>query len=157
MPRKKPTAKPAELRLSPPELWRLEFTRNELDGEFSATEHPPLIFGLGLNRISATRLGVELSVELKDFPPLSVMVAYRAVFDVESSGSPEELERDLRYVAAHIGPSALYPYVREAMSSAIVRAGLPPLVPPIVNFRNVFSADEVNLPNLPAEAPSRHS
>lgn len=149
MPREKTPDRPPELRLSPPELWRLEFARKEPAGEVDESTELPLVFGLALNRVAVNKLGIELSVELKDFPPLTILVAYRSVFELDSTETGAALERDLKHIAAQVGPAALYPYVREAVSSTVARAGLPPLVPPIVNFRNVFDPDEVTLPAAP--------
>ena len=138
------------LRLSPPELWRLHFTRHELPQDFSS-EPPPLLFGLGLNRIAENRLGVELSVEIKDFPPLSVSAAYRSVFELDAN-SGTDIDEQLRVIAAQVGPAALYPFLRETITSVVMKAGLPPVVPPVVNFRSVFNPKEVALPPVREES-----
>lgn len=135
------------LKLSAPELWQLSFTRNELSEEFT-TEFPPIVFGLGLNRISPTSLGVELSLELNDFKPLSLRVTYRAVFEIADDKSPAEIEQQLRFVAAQIAPTVLYPFIRETVLTTALKAGLPPVLPPIVNFRSVFDPAQVTLPEF---------
>ncbi len=137
------------LKLSPPELWHLSFTRNELTEEFTS-EPPSIIFGLGLNRISATSLGVELTVELTDFKPLSLRVTYRAVFEIADGETPDEIDLQLRLVAAQIAPAVLYPFIRETVLTTALKAGLPPVLPPIVNFRSVFDPAQVTLPELAA-------
>lgn len=137
------------LKLTAPELWHLSFTRNELSEEFTS-ELPPILFGLGLNRISATALGVELSVELSDFKPLSLRVTYRAVFEITDDKAPDEIDQQLRFVAAQIAPSVLYPFIRETVLTTALKAGLPPVLPPIVNFRSVFDPAQVTLPELAA-------
>jgi preprotein translocase subunit SecB len=133
------------LKLSTPELWHLSFTRHELNEVFSS-EFPPLLFGLGLNRISSHSLGVELSVEIKDFAPLSLRATYRAVFELADTVDPEAVDSQLRFVAAQLGPSALYPFIRETVVTTAQKAGLPPLLPPIVNFRSVFDPNQISLP-----------
>lgn len=135
----------AGLKLSTPELWHLSFTRHELSEAFSS-EFPPLLFGLGLNRISFRALGVELSVEIKDFAPLSLRATYRSVFELADSVDPHEVDSQLRFVAAQLGPSALYPFIRETVVTTAQKAGLPPLLPPIVNFRSVFDPGQISLP-----------
>jgi preprotein translocase subunit SecB len=153
MPRKKPTSastRKVELRMSsPPELWRLSFTRDDAASTTEIDDAPPLLFSLGLSRFAANSLGVELTVEIKDFAPLHVLATYRCVFVVEVEGEPGDIDRELRTVAAQIGPNALYPFLREAIASTVAKAGLPPLVPPVVNFRSVFSLQEVTLPPVP--------
>ncbi|MCZ8203391.1 protein-export chaperone SecB [Gemmatimonas sp.] len=137
----------AGLKVSPPELWQLSFTRHELSEAFS-TEFPPLLFGLGLNRITSHSLGVELSIEIKDFKPLTLRASYRAVFELEDSVDPNDTDQQLRFVAAQVGPSILYPFIRETVVSTVVKAGLPPLLPPVVNFRSVFDPNQIALPEL---------
>lgn len=137
----------AGLKLSTPELWQLSFTRHELSEAFS-TEFPPLLFGLGLNRISSHSLGVELSVEIKDFKPLALRASYRAVFELAESVDTNEIDQQLRFIAAQVGPSILYPFIRETVVSTVVKAGLPPLLPPVVNFRSVFDPDQIALPDI---------
>jgi preprotein translocase subunit SecB len=147
-PKKKHAHSDAGVRLSAPELWRLEFTRNELIQDFKG-EAPPLLFGLGLNRLANNKIGVELSVEIKDFPPVSMTVSYRAVFELDRADSKgESFEKELKFVAAKLAPTALYPFLRETVAITLVKAGLPPLIAPVVNFASVFDADEVVLPPM---------
>jgi preprotein translocase subunit SecB len=142
-----------DLRMSsPPELAKLHFSRDDAAPTSQTNQAPPLLFSLELSRFSTNRLGVELTVEIKDFAPLQILAAYRCVFAIESDSELGDVEQELRLVAAQIGPSALYPFLREAIASTVAKAGLPAVVPPIVNFRGVFNPDEVVLPPVPDES-----
>lgn len=153
MPRKRPASPPArklDLRMSsPPELARLSFSRNDAVVASEVDAAPPLLFSLGLSRFALQTLGVELAVEIKDFAPLQILAAYRCVFSLEVEGELGEVDEDLRMVAAQIGPNALYPFLREVIASTVAKAGMLPLVPPVVNFRTVFSLDEIAVPPVP--------
>ena len=140
------------LNLSPPELWRLEFSRREGIADGPAADTTSLNFKLGLSRLSVVRLGVELQVELIDAPGVEMKAAYRAVFEIDGAERPaEDIERDLKVVAAHVAPSALYPFLRETLVTTAVKAGLPPVIAPIVNFRRVFDPKEIALPPVPKD------
>ncbi len=159
MPRKKTVSAPSrklELRMSsPPELARLSFSRDDAAATSEVDDVPPLLFGLALSRFALNTLGVELSVEIKDFAPLQIVAAYRCVFAIDVEGELGDIDQELRTVAAQIGPNALYPFLREVITSTVAKAGLPPLVPPVVNFRGVFSPEEVVLP--PVSEPHTES
>jgi Preprotein translocase subunit SecB len=152
MPRKKEKPqREVSLQMSPPELWRFEFVRHEVPPP-PAWEQVPLVLGLGLIRTSAERLLVELSTEIKDVPSFYVHVVYRIAFHTQiSDATPGELERELRVVVAQVAPATLYPFIREAVVAAMARAGLPILVLPLVNFRNIVSPKDVTIPPPPSD------
>lgn len=139
----------AVLHVSAPELWRFEFIKHEGTSPDFDWENIPLSFNLGLSRFSTEQLGVELSIEI-DIPITYVIVVYRATFEIEMLDSdPDDLERELRVVAAQVAPSTLYPFIRETVTTTSVKAGLPPLVPPIINFRSLFDPTSIDLPTPP--------
>lgn len=137
------------VRISPPQLWAFEFVREDVDNIPEQWVNLPFAFRLGLARPEAKRLDIELLTEIKETPGLRVSVTYRATFEIDASDTgPEALERELRIIAANIAPSALFPFIRETIATASIKAGLPPLLPPIINFQNLFDPDTVELPSL---------
>ena len=66
-------------------------------------------------------------------------------------------EADLEPILGISNPNILYPYVRETVSDAIVRAGFPPVLLNPVNFEALYQAqkqhDSQQAVAVPAEAP----
>lgn len=141
------------VRLSPPELWELSFIRNKTSVEVEPSE-PRFDFELGVSRLGANRLGVELAVKLRDFPPISMRIGYRAVCETDFEGSAEEFDLHLRLLAAEVVPAALYPYVRETAGTTALKAGFPQLLPPLISFAEIFDPKRIELPSTFAEDAS---
>lgn len=140
-----------EVRVSLPELWRLEFVRRDARG--SSTEaNLPFSFELGLNRFSHEQLGVELTVSTDESQPIYLVITYRAVFSaIVRDENGLDMEKEWRHIAAQLAPVVLFPFIRETVATTTMKSGLPPLLPPIINFRNVFDPDEVVVPHEPEE------
>lgn len=68
--------------------------------------------------------------ELTDFNPHFLSVPYRAALEITDDKSPEEIEQQLRFVAAQIAPSVLYPFIRETVLTTAPKIGLPPVTLP---------------------------
>lgn len=154
------SSKPAEprepaldLRMSAPELWELSFRQGEMDSSGRAGDgKQQLRLGIGFTRTSRTKLGVELGVDVLGLPSTELTVKYRAVFEfVEADNAEVDIDAHFREVAAGLAPSALFPFIREAVAATASRAGMPPLTLPIINFRNFFSEEDLKVP--PFEEP----
>lgn len=154
MPRKKRQAQPeVNILVSLPELWQFTFERHEVDVNEDLLDpsntQPILTFGIGLNRFSRERIGVEFQMEVSVQSLLTINIAYRAIFDFEMEGaSDEEIEREMRSIS-RIGAQTLYPFIRESVVSLLQKAGMPPLVPPLINFQEMFNPDEIDIPLPP--------
>ena len=141
-----------ELRLSAPDLRKLHFVkkgpRTEQDTELE------LKYGLAVRRYAENRLGVELSLQ-SDGPQVEFHVTYRAVFtlEVEEGAPAPDWVKELRVIAKEIAPSVLFPFLREAITSTASKAGVRSLVPPLVNFRELFKSVDIVIPDAPAPVP----
>lgn len=142
-----------ELRMTTPHLWRLQFEKKPK--ESPALAEPAdmtkieVHFGLQLARVSMNGLGVELSATVDGHPDATMEVAFRARYMLAGSWkdlAPDELESRLGEIARGVAPAALYPYLREALGSASARAGIEPILLPIVDFRSFFASEEVEVP-----------
>ncbi|MFL5806940.1 MAG: protein-export chaperone SecB [Roseiflexaceae bacterium] len=147
MPAKKRNRRTPTVKMSPPELWRFEFIRDAANDDQTDLEELSFSFGLGLSRPSLERLAVEFSIEIKGTLTIQISVVYRAIFEIDMpDAKPEELEQELRFVAANLAPTALYPFARETVATTVAKSGLPPLIPPIINFRTLFDPKTVEFP-----------
>jgi preprotein translocase subunit SecB len=119
-------------------------------------EQVQLNFGLRMRRVSLNVLGVQLALEVRGVDGLELGISYTAAFSVENADG-DELDRHLRFVAAQLGPSTLYPFLRETVVSLLQKAGLPVVVPPILQLGRMMDPADVKLPPPPdsTEAPSR--
>lgn len=143
------------VRLSPPELWELMFSRDNTGIE-AATGDPQFDFDLGLSRLGKNKLGVELAVKIRDFPPISMRISYRAVCETDFKGSAEKFDLHLRLLAAQVVPAAIYPYIRETASTTALKAGFPALLLPVVSFADIFDPKQIELPTaLARDLPSK--
>ena len=138
---------------SPPELWRVIFSRNP-------DEDPPeeevtfrANFSLGFGRNHARHLGVELTMVLQDLPWLvknSLVVTYRMFFIVRGPCSDEQLDATLHALGTRVGPATMYPFIRETISSVTTKTGSPIMVP-LVSWEEVFPS--VSIPPTDEPAP----
>jgi len=137
--------------ISGPEMQNLEFRKGENFIPPKDDSQVEIKLNLGLNRFSETVLGVELTMEIVEVPDLDVQVAFRAVFEIENP--PEDssmLDKHLLHLGGRVAPSLLYPFIREATISALQKALLAPIVPPIMNFDQVFDLKDLTVPPQPA-------
>lgn len=135
---------------SAPKMARLRF---EWDGA-ALPEDAEWAYGWGISvvRPSALRIGVEFMVSIEDIPGLTAEVAYRMIFDLDpDSEEAKNAEHSLRTIAARLAPVAMYPFMREALVSAANRALVTNLILPIVYVGKLFTPEELEFPDAPAE------
>lgn len=92
-------------------------------------------------------LKVTVTAKVGDKTMFLVEVSQGGVFQIRNV-PPAELEPLLGITC----PNILYPYVREVVSDAVVRAGFPPVVLSPVNFEAVFQARQQGLAQAPEGA-----
>lgn len=156
-PRKKKNPVDIKVRVSVPELVRLDFTRH--DNAIQADDDDfGLTFNLRLARISLYCIGTELELTLTNSIRMSCSVAYRADFTLEvAEGTPPEVyEAEMQRTAAYLAPATLYPFIREVVLTTIMRSGLTPFVLPIANFRQMFDPDQIVLPLVVESESEQH-
>lgn len=104
-------------------------------------------FSLQLGRPTEHSLSVDLSVEVEHPGVMKASVTYTAVFAQTSflPGDRDPAEVWTQF-AARNAPLVLYPYVRETMTMLTTKSGLPPFVPPILDFSRVFDPAVIQLP-----------
>lgn len=112
---------------------------------------PPIVnFELGVARPSNVGLDIKLDVSLTHEGVLRAGLTYVGRFlRLEAGAAPRE--EDLRFFAAKIAPTVLYPFIRETLASLVVKTGLPPLILPVLNFGEVFDPNEVEIPPVADE------
>jgi preprotein translocase subunit SecB len=79
-------------------------------------------------------LVVTVTAKLGEDVAFLVEAQQAGVFVVRGFAPPE-----VQAVLATFGPTTLFPYVREAVSSVVMRAGFPPLVLQPVNFDALYA------------------
>ena len=82
-----------------------------------------------------TTLTVTVTAKIKDKTMFLVEVAQAGIFVCRNIPAPE-----LEAVLAIACPNILFPYVREAISDIVVRAGFPPVLLAPVNFESIYQA-----------------
>jgi preprotein translocase subunit SecB len=136
--------------MSAPEMWRFEWERRSPFTDCEDDDSLPLSLGLGLSRPSHDHLIVELSVEV-DTQQARFVVAYRSEWEIEDYITFSDTEGTMRSIAGQLGPSALYPFIREAVTSASIKSGLPPITLPVINFREFFNLEDIQIPSWQEE------
>lgn len=142
------------VRISPPQLTQLEFKLDKAAESISPWGDVQLEFELRLVRFAIDSLGVELQIELKNVEAIACKAAYRAVFALDLSHLKDDrgdIEREIRTVVTQLGPTTLFPFLRETISTTVAKAGLPPLVLPLLNLRAMFDAAGVEIPAPPVD------
>lgn len=138
--------------MSSPKLWALRFSRTEAHDE--AHDEPeaqksPLSFNLGFARPARDQLGVEFTVELSHEGAADILVTYRADFKLEpEEGQDVDYDAAFRQIGGSVAPAAIYPFMREVVASAASRAGLPPILLPVINFRHFFKPEDISVPSF---------
>lgn len=104
-------------------------------------------FSLATRRPEQDSLHVRLTLRLAHAQVFEGEITYVGTFtQTKDLGQDEDGEEELRFFAAKVVPKILYPYMRETVTSTAVKAGLPALLLPVINFANVFDLDDVELP-----------
>lgn len=140
------------VRITAPALASLHF---EWDGSQAAlTLDGPMQVDYVLNvyRFDRLSVGVGFGLHVIGIEGLTASAVFRMKAELEPD-SPEasEPESAFRQFAARVAPLAIYPFVREALASAAIKANLPAVVLPITNVGGVFTPDEIELPEPPSE------
>jgi len=92
-------------------------------------------------------LKVTVTAKVGDKTMFLVEVSQGGVFQIRNVPQAE-----LEPLLGITCPNILYPYVREVVSDAVVRAGFPPVVLSPVNFEAVFQARQQGLAQAPEGA-----
>lgn len=93
-------------------------------------------FGLSAGEPENDRIRVDLEAKLEEKTG-SYSVSVRYVVVLQKVGDfPEDREEEEYWetVGERIAPVVMYPYVRETMTSILSKAGLPPVMPAIIDF-----------------------
>ena len=107
---------------------------------------------LNVYRFDRLTIGVGFGVHVVGIDELTASAVFRMTAQLDPD-SPEagEPETAFRQFAARVAPLAIYPFVREALASAAIRANLPSVVLPITNVGGIFTPDEIELPDPPED------
>jgi preprotein translocase subunit SecB len=95
-----------------------------------------------------TVLTVTVTAKVKDKTMFLVEAAQAGIFVARNIPSQE-----LEPVLAIACPNILFPYVREVISEAVVRAGFPPVILNPVNFEAIYQSQRDGQPAQPAAEP----
>jgi preprotein translocase subunit SecB len=95
-----------------------------------------------------TVLTVTVTAKVKDKTMFLVEAAQAGIFVARNIPAPE-----LEAVLAIACPNILFPYVREAISDVVVRAGFPPVILSPVNFEAIYQAQRDPQPAAAAVPP----
>ena len=95
-----------------------------------------------------TVLTVTVTAKVKDKTLFLVEAAQAGIFVARNIPAAE-----LEAVLAIACPNILFPYVREAISDVVVRAGFPPVILSPVNFEAIYQAQRAPQPGAVAGEP----
>lgn len=103
-----------------------------------------------VSRPRLLEISVDFSVKI-DVGPITSLIMYTLRVQIEE-GSPaaQDPEKNLRLLSARFVPITLFPYMREAFSSASIRCGIP-LSLPFQNVGALFSPEELDIPEPETE------
>ncbi|MBP7148806.1 MAG: protein-export chaperone SecB [Acidobacteria bacterium] len=141
--------------LVPPLLTEFTFRR---EGPIRSMKDisPEIGFNLSVSRFAERVLGIALTASVGGIPNVSVSSCYRVLIEIEP-GPHSRLLKEMKLVAARLAPGLLYPFLRESIYSALLKAGLPPLVPPVIDIPSLFSIDDVEIPAFDERRPEEGS
>ncbi len=105
---------------------------------------------LGENNHEVT-LTVTVTVKIKDKTAFLVEVKHAGIFTI--ANFPED---QIRPMLGAFCPNILYPYAREMVTDAVVRAGFPQLYLAPVNFDALYQQHEQEQQQEPAEGSTTH-
>lgn len=131
--------------ISPPILHSLRFEwkgGTEADVRNARTE-----YSLGLYRFGRLRLGIQFGAAISGVPRLEARAVFRMIvtFAPDSSEAADP-ESAFKPFAARVGPLTMYPFVREAITSAAMKAQLTALALPVADVGALFTEDEIQIP-----------
>ncbi len=140
--------------ISPPALARMDF---DFGGVGMAEDTPTSTeYELSIHRFAHLTAGVEFSASIVDVPELRLSATYRMVFTLApESPEAQQPETAFQQIAARLAPLAMYPFLRETLASAAMKAGLPPIILPIQNVGALFKADDIEVSPPPEEDAGR--
>lgn len=100
------------------------------------------IFSRSINKIDDNSASVSIRVEIKDEgnKPFIGFLTIQGVFKCDNYESTE----DGLYLMKTTTTMVLFPYLRQALSTATTLLNVPPYVLPVVNVSNLFEANEEN-------------
>jgi hypothetical protein len=140
------TSEGTGVRISVPLMRRFEFRCDDEPGRIPDGTPIKYEWGMDVYRPDHFSVGVDFSVEV-NVGGISGSATYRILFKIDKeSPSAEDVETNLRTLASRVAPTTLYPFVREAFSSAAARCGIP-FVLPFENVGALFSPAEIELPS----------
>lgn len=145
---RKPTSDPThvgdvKINVTAPELLRVMFERPAPgDAESDPADQQEVQFrlGFGAARIADDAVSIELSAESREGMAVKFEVAFRTTLSIlpTQEGSSLDWAATLSEVAVRVGPVVVFPYLRETLSALSTRAGMAPIVLPVMNVGAVF-------------------
>jgi hypothetical protein len=137
-----------------PQLWRVLFAReNDAEMVQGREEEFNLRFGLVLSRPHARTVTLELTGILEGLPWVkerTVLVAYRMFFVVRGIIADEPLEALIRDLGTRIGPSTIFPFIRETVHDLTGKTGNAIMLP-MLSWTGRF--DHIDVPPPAGETP----
>jgi hypothetical protein len=133
------------IEISPPQLHKLTFV-------FDGPSIPPgspyrTEFDLELSRFGLRELGVQFGVKLAGLEGLEAYASFRMVFKIpENSPHVGHEENVFRALAARVGPMAMFPFIREALATAAIKAHVLGVLLPIMNVGGLYDPEQIKLP-----------
>jgi hypothetical protein len=137
-----------------PQLWSVLFAReDDVEVVPGNEEEFNLRFALALSRPHARTVTLELTGILEGLPWIkerTVLVGYRMFFVVRGMIADEPLEALIRDLATRIGPSTIFPFIRETVHNLTGKTGNPIMLP-MLSWTDRF--DHVDVPPPAGETP----
>jgi preprotein translocase subunit SecB len=139
------------VQIGPPRLHRLHF---EYEPGIEIPAPVPVTFEMELTRFGPLLLGVELTASIQDQPGLTARASFRVVFAIDENGpQAEDPDHAFKSIAAQMGPTTLFPFCREVLTSAAQRAGVNDFTLPVLWVGRLWSPDELDVPPPPSDEP----
>lgn len=137
-----------KINVTAPELLRVVFERlapGDLESDPADQQEVQFRLGFEATRIADDAVSVELSAESREGMAVKFEVAFKATLSVVPSqeGSSLDMAAKLSEVAVRVGPVVVYPYLRETLSTLSTRAGMAPIVLPVMNVGAVFDPPDL--------------
>ena len=107
---------------------------------------------LGLVRLAAMELSVELTVETPSAVPVMFSMTYAADFEMHPGLPEAHREAMWRHVAYYLAPRSLYPYIRELVTNLTSRVPGGPILLPFSPIPLNIPVSEQFVPPSPSDA-----
>lgn len=146
-----PVENPAARILAGPELAVMQFQKLD-QGAAPAEAEARVRFEMGIVRLGAVEIIVQLTCFIEDPPYFVATISYRAAFGLVApppEGAPREAV--LRDLCAGTAPSVIFPFIREMATSLCARAGIGLRILPVVNFAEIFAPGDIAVPPVDAD------